>query len=120
MNIIEQKKKEFWERFSSFFSKSTWIRDEEKAYPEYPQNDISIDGEIIKKRIEKWLEQALKETQEATIKAMLVEEREPQKYKTAHEAIMNGDRDYGFNQCCALQKERGQEIKNKLNIRQNN
>ena len=82
--------------------------------------------------VQNWIEKALKETIEKTVDAMLVEEREliwvncvkhnlstPMKelvkckdcrWEVGPEDVLN------FNQCCALQKEKGQEIKNKLKL----
>lgn len=51
----------------------------------------------------------IQEIIDLTCKDMLVEERE-----VRYDERFVGRTDIGFNQCCALQRQKGQEIKSKL------
>lgn len=103
--IIEQKKKEFKEK---------WDKNSELETGGFFNPLMNKNSPI---RLWQFIETALKENTEATCKDMIVEEREgiyahgtesKEWWKAA------GDRKIGFNQCCVIGKENEKKIKKGL------
>jgi len=97
MNIIEQKLKEAQEDYMRICS-----------------NEVNF---------LEWIEKALKEVRDDTIKAMLVEENKFDLINEGYElgsevnptkVLRNIHLKIGFNQCCALQKKKAEKIKSTL------